>query len=147
MRSIGSASRLPNDQVYMQFQQNRLVEQREILKRYIINDSINRITWHLTDSVKSILGYHCNQATTVLDGKKITAWYTTSIPVPSGPYNYCGLPDLILFINEDEGHVQFIAKEISKVVNVKEIKEPVGGKLITRKELNTILGKISGVIR
>lgn len=147
MRPVGAGSGLPDDRVYMQFKENRLIEQRELMKRYIIHDSLNRVTWRLTDSTKTILGYHCNQAIASVDDKKIKAWYTTLIPIPAGPLNYGALPGMILLLDEDDGHIQFIAKEISKEVNLKEIKAPTGGKTISRDELKKMMSKISQVIR
>ena len=53
--------------------------------------------WTLVpDSVKEILGYTCQLATTQFKGRKWSAWYTEDIPLDCGPWKLCGLPGLIL---------------------------------------------------
>jgi len=64
---------------------------------------LNEVDWEITEDYKNILGYECQKATTTFtarNGKttEIVAWFTTEIPISSGPYRYAGLPGLILEI-------------------------------------------------
>lgn len=64
---------------------------------------LSDVDWKIIDDYKSILGYECQKARTTFtapNGKtsEIVAWFTTEIPVSSGPYKYAGLPGLILEI-------------------------------------------------
>lgn len=68
----------------------------------------------------------------------VTAWYTTQIPVSTGPADYWGLPGLIMEINA--GRTTMLLTEL--VINPKdniEIKEPTKGKEITREEYNKVV--------
>lgn len=71
---------------------------------------------------------------------EVTAWYTPQIPVNNGPGNYWGLPGLILEINE--GRTTILCSEITMNPTEKiEIKEPIKGKKVTRKEYTKIMKK------
>ncbi|MDV3925526.1 GLPGLI family protein [Elizabethkingia anophelis] len=51
---------------------------------------------------KSIEGLRAQKATTQFGGRNWIAWFTNDIQIQDGPYKFCGLPGLILNI-EDEG--------------------------------------------
>lgn len=52
--------------------------------------------WEIKDTVKIILGYQCQLATTEFRGRKYEAWFTMDIPINNGPWKFYGLPGLIL---------------------------------------------------
>ena len=61
----------------------------------------------------------------------VTAWYTTQIPVSTGPDVYWGLPGLILELNA--GRTTMLCTEVSiNSDGVLEIEEPKKGKKVTR---------------
>jgi len=69
---------------------------------------------------------------------EIEAWYTPMIPVSQGPGEYWGLPGLILEISA--GNTIMLCSKI--VMNPEEktkIEAPVKGKVVTKKEYNTII--------
>ena len=69
--------------------------------------------------------------------RTLVAWYTPEVPVSNGPGDYGGLPGLILEVND--GNQTIVCSEI--VLNpkeVKEIKEPTKGKVVTREEFSKI---------
>ncbi|MDO5395786.1 MAG: GLPGLI family protein [Bacteroidales bacterium] len=69
----------------------------------VYSDSMPNIEWEfLPDDNTSILGYECSKATTEFAGRQYTAWFTTEIPLPFGPYKFGGLPGLILKIADSE---------------------------------------------
>jgi len=71
---------------------------------------------------------------------KITAWYTPEIPIPQGPFNYWGLPGLIMEVSD--GTTTILCSKI--VINPKkkvQIKEPKKGKVVTEKEFQETMTK------
>lgn len=62
-----------------------------------------QVDWKLYEDTIHIAGYLCKVA--VADG--LVAWYTTEIPVSSGPPGFSGLPGLILMV-EDHRYKQLI---------------------------------------
>tara|TARA_B110000238_G_C16031024_1_gene397540 strand:+ start:307 stop:1050 length:744 start_codon:yes stop_codon:yes gene_type:complete len=107
------------------------------------------LKWVLTQESKKIGKYLCYKATTEKEGEnkkgkfvnKITAWYTSELPINFAPKDYFGLPGLILELKE--GNLLF---KVSKIkLNLKEkivLKEPVKGKKVTLEEYNKIVKEI-----
>lgn len=58
------------------------------------------IGWQIIPATTQVLGYNCQKATCTFRGRQWTAWFTTQIPVPMGPYKFGGLPGLILKIED-----------------------------------------------
>src|SRR6185369_11803521 len=95
-----------NDIVFYDFGAAKRVEQREMFdKKFIIEDSVRKLTWKMSDETQTILGHLCRKATTqrispsmrmtmengkmerkeVSDTTPIVAWFTTDIPISGGP--------------------------------------------------------------
>lgn len=146
-----------NDVIYHNFTTATRIEQREVAGRnFLVQDSIRKMNWKITDETKSILNYTARKATAqrigvrpqmsmengemkrreVADTANITAWFTTEIPVPVGPgAEYQGqLPGLILELDVNNGRNTIKAVEVSPKVNAKQIKEPKDGKKISAPE-------------
>lgn len=67
------------------------------------SDSIPSLAWNYINSQSdTILGYECQKATTTFAGRTYTAWFTTEIPLPYGPYKFGKLPGLILRIQDTD---------------------------------------------
>ena len=147
-----------SDILYKNILENRTAHKTELLgKVFLIKDNLVAYDWELTGETKNIGNYTCYKAVyereeesieiNMIDGevkeekvtKKTTlvAWYTTDVPVSNGPNNYGGLPGLILEVND--GDLTIVCSEL--VLNpkeVKEIKEPVKGKIVARKKFEDI---------
>lgn len=54
--------------------------------------------WTLGSEKQSICGYQCQKATCHWRGRDYVAWFTSSIPLKSGPWKFGGLPGLIMKI-------------------------------------------------
>jgi GLPGLI family protein len=140
----------------------RLDEQELSSKKYIVEDSIQKIAWKMTDQTKTILGhtvqkvsgerYGTRTAMTMENGEMkrqlmpdttiVNAWIAMDIPVPAGPEQFQGqLPGLILELEMNNGRIVYRALEISSKVNVSAIKEPKGGKRITAAEFTKLRDK------
>lgn len=62
----------------------------------VYEDVLNDQDWQITDSIKTVLDYNCQQAVCRFRGREWIAWFTTDIPVVNGPWKLGGLPGLIL---------------------------------------------------
>ncbi|RYZ25789.1 MAG: GLPGLI family protein [Chitinophagaceae bacterium] len=144
-----------NDVSYVNFTNGTRSEQREIMeKSYVVIDTPARLQWKLSDETKPILNFIARKATATTinqrpvmsmengemkremrsDTAKVTAWYTTDIPVPAGP-NYAGqLPGLILELDVNNGQSVIRAVEFSPKVSANKIKEPKDGKKLSNAE-------------
>ncbi|MDC3195052.1 GLPGLI family protein [Flavobacteriaceae bacterium] len=147
-----------SDILYKNISQNRMAHKTELMgKVFLIKDNLVAYDWELTGETKNIGIYTCYKAVyereeesieiNMIDGevkeekvtKKTTlvAWYTTDVPVSNGPNNYGGLPGFILEVND--GDLTIVCSEL--VLNpkkVKEIIEPVKGKIVARKKFEDI---------
>ncbi|MDE3251564.1 MAG: GLPGLI family protein, partial [Bacteroidota bacterium] len=65
---------------------------------------------------------------------EVVAWYADDLLSPTGPENYGQLPGVILQLNVDNGTTVYTATEVSKKVDLKELKEPKKGKVMDRKD-------------
>jgi GLPGLI family protein len=145
-----------NDISYFNFDKGLSVSQREIAdKNYVVTDSVRKLDWKLSDESKTILNYKAFKAIAkristrprmtmengemkreiIPDTLTVIAWFTSDIPVSTGPAVYQGqLPGLILELEENNGQTVFKAVEVSSKVSVSKIKEPKDGKKITQAE-------------
>ena len=155
IRMIGAGA---DDVMYSNLDATRRVELRELgTKKYIVEDTIRRMNWKLSDETKTILGKVCRKALSerigtrtmmtmdngkmerkeITDTSTIVAWFTTDIPVSTGPAEYQGqLPGLILEIDINNGRTLYKALEIQPKTDVAAIKEPKGPKKLTVAEFN-----------
>ena len=147
-----------NDVLFKNILENRMANKKELMgKVFLIRDNLVAYDWELTGETKNIGNYTCYKAKfeieeedlqiNMIDGEvkeeKVTkkrtlvAWYTPEVPISNGPRDYGGLPGLILEVND--GNQTIVCSEI--VLNpseVKEIKEPTKGKVVTREEFSKI---------
>ncbi|GAA3515879.1 hypothetical protein GCM10022393_32340 [Aquimarina addita] len=94
--------------------------------------------WQITNTTSSISGYNCHLATTTLDnGDKIIAWYTDQIGINDGPYNYWGLPGLILQL-QISNRVLLIGTSVKKLDKIIEIPIPDKGDIMTPEEFKVL---------
>lgn len=63
---------------------------------------LKKMNWTILPETKSIEGFKAQKATTQFGGRNWIAWFSNDVQIQDGPYKFCGLPGLILNI-EDEG--------------------------------------------
>src|SRR5678815_405013 len=152
-----------NDVIFHDFTTGRRIEQREMLdKKFIIEDSVRKLNWKLSNETQTILGYVCHKATTqrfgqrtqmtmengkmerkeVSDTTSIVAWFTTDIPVSAGPEVQGQLPGLILGLDMNNGRMVYKALELSPKTELASIKAPTKGKKVTTEEFRTETSKM-----
>jgi GLPGLI family protein len=113
-------------------------------QNYIINNEISGLNWELKKETKQIDKYLCYKAITnykIINSKgtfvkQITAWYAFDIPYRFGPKGYCGLPGLIIELNEDK--VTYLVKKILFSDDIISINQLPKAKIITQKEIDEI---------
>lgn len=147
-----------NDVIHFNFATGKRVDQRELFDReFLVEDSVRKLAWKISDETKEILGHTARKATAqrveqrprvtmengemkremVWDTSAVVAWFATDVPVPAGPQEFGGsLPGLILELDVNRGRIVYRAIELSPKVNVASIKEPRGGKRVTTGEFN-----------
>lgn len=127
---------------YNDLKESRYVNQKDLLgKLFLISNTIEKKDWKLEKETKSIGEYTCFKATQIrisvndetgeTNETLITAWYTPQIPIPMGPFNYSGLPGLILEIID--GNSSYLCSQI--VLNPKngvKIESPTKGKKVSK---------------
>lgn len=86
-----------------------LMEQYYSGRPFLISDSSFRFDWAITSERQEIMGLDCQKA---VCGDTVTAWFSVDIPVSDGPSVACGLPGLILKL--DDGHEQYECVGIEK---------------------------------
>ncbi|KUJ53078.1 GLPGLI family protein [Chryseobacterium sp. JAH] len=73
----------------------------------LLIENNRKIDWKITSDKDKVLGYNVQKATASLNGRKWIAWFAPEIPVQDGPYNFYGLPGLILKIEDTKGDHSF----------------------------------------
>ncbi len=64
-------------------------------------EPIPKQNWQIKNETVTIVGYKCQKATCRFRGRNYTAWFTVDIPISQGPWKFCGLPGLILKVQDD----------------------------------------------
>jgi len=70
--------------------------------------------WQLEDERKTICGYQCQKATCHWRGRDFVAWFTTRIPIKSGPWKFGGLPGLIMKVYDSRRVYTWEAVSVEK---------------------------------
>lgn len=66
--------------------------------------------WDIAPDTTVIIGYPCQKATCEWRGRNYIAWFTEQIPLSEGPMKFCGLPGLIMKLEDTEQEYTFIIK-------------------------------------
>ncbi|MCI3938565.1 GLPGLI family protein [Chryseobacterium aahli] len=118
--------RLPDDRTDAKFSSiiikdraNKSISLEEkLFTNVYITNCYQSLNWKLLNSTEpKIFGYSVKRAKLNFGGRNWTAFYTTEIPFPEGPYKFGGLPGLILKIYDDELDYTFEIKGVTKEVN------------------------------
>ena len=116
-------------------------------KNFLIQSSFEDLKWILTKESKKIGNYICYKATSFddivdhLNEKRrfnYTVWYCPSIPFNFGPYQYLGLPGLVLEFNNNK--FVYTATQITlknEKINIQIPKSE--SSIVTKDEYNKIL--------
>lgn len=82
--------------------------------------SQQKFNWKIEPETSKIGNYEVQKATTNFGGRKWIAWFTTEIPFQEGPYKFCGLPGMILKIEDSKGDHTFTFSGNKTIENLPE---------------------------
>jgi GLPGLI family protein len=134
-----------------------MITQREFMgKKFLIKETLPSYKWKLTNERTKILGYNCIKALKVDSNLKTEVWFTSQIPISSGPNGISGLPGMILAYKllkisttleseKPEEEVMLAVQAISidlSPIDKKKIKKPKKGKVLSSEdEYNKLVEK------
>ena len=135
-----------DNETYRNYASQKSIEQKELgPKKYIIEDTLRKLSWKLSEETVKIKNYTCKKATaTTKQGDNVVAWYTEEIPAPFGPEQFGGLPGLVLKVDLADGWVVFTAEDIQPSVDKKLVKAPSNGKKISKQEFQKMMDEAFG---
>lgn len=81
---------------------------------YRYTESKTQLKWKILPDTLSIGGIPCQRAETNFGDRRWIAWFAPSIPINDGPYKFCGLPGLILQINDEKQYWNFTLAKLAK---------------------------------
>lgn len=109
----------PNDKNYVKqnfVEQSTIMRQQIFENTYLIKDSLKKYEWKLTGEIREIAGFVCKKAVTKIgDSVVVVAFYTDEILPRGGPYNFNGLPGMILGIAVPRLHMTLFATQLELV--------------------------------
>lgn len=115
----------PNDKNYVKqnfVEQSTIMRQQIFENTYLIKDSLKKYEWKLTGEIREIAGFVCKKAVTKIgDSVVVVAFYSDEILPRGGPYNFNGLPGMILGIAVPRLHMTLFATQIELVNQVPTI--------------------------
>jgi GLPGLI family protein len=130
-----------NDKTFSDLKNKKKVEQKEFMTRmFLVEGDLGNQDWKFTGSFRTILGYNCQEAVRQDKDKKISVWFSPSIPVAAGPGGYSGLPGLVLHVDIDNGKRTINATSVDPSFNdASLIVRPKEGKKVTSEEFKKIV--------
>lgn len=108
------------------------ISQKQIFEsRFLIDDSLNKISWKILPETRSIANFTCRKAVgRICDSVVVVAFYTDEIIPSNGPESFGGLPGMILELAIPRLYTTWIATrlELWEASDSRSIKAPVKGK-------------------
>lgn len=96
---------------------------------FVVNDSIPRIDWKITNENREIAGYNCRKAVGKIFGDVyVFAFYTDEITISGGPVSISGLPGMILGLTIPRLYTSYVATKVDLTVQDTKIIKPAEAK-------------------
>lgn len=87
-------------------------------QKVIIEDTVKKIDWRITDEYREIAGFSCRRANGITkDSIYVVAYYAVEIPIDGGPESINGLPGLILGLAVPSQHLSYFATKVEFATN------------------------------
>lgn len=130
-----------SDKTFCDFKNNRKTEQKDFMTRlFLVEDDLLPGDWKITGNYSTILGYNCQEALSQDTARAVRAWFTSAIPVSSGPAGYGGLPGMILQMDLNNGKRVITASSIDNpLTDTNILMKPKEGKKVTSAEFKKIV--------
>ncbi len=130
----------PDNIVFKDWNKEKVIQKRDFMGREFLITGFPENNWKITDEVKEIIGYKCIKAV-LEDSVETVAWYTSEIPVFTGPEYFYNLPGLVLELSMNDGERVISATEITFEEVEESIVAPAKGKRVSREEFIVIADK------
>lgn len=116
--------------IYSDFEAQKMTAAKQVFdESFLIQDSLKKYKWRITNDTRKIAGFECRRATTVImDSIFIVAFYTDEIVMPGGPESFNGLPGMILGVVVPRLFINWYATKIELTVKETAIVPPKKGK-------------------
>ncbi|RRJ90349.1 GLPGLI family protein [Paenimyroides tangerinum] len=102
---------------------------------FLINDITFEFNWVLLNERKKIGNWLAHKALVDFRGREWIVWYTSDIPISSGPWKFEGLPGLIIEAQEAKGEFWFKLKSVESVSDLKlPLLTSMNGKKVTLRQ-------------
>ncbi|MBC7488037.1 MAG: GLPGLI family protein [Cytophagaceae bacterium] len=124
--------------IFSDLSKKKSIIQKDFFERtFLVQDSLRKIKWKITDETRIIAGYNCKRANSLLlDSIYAVAFYTDDIHVSGGPESFNGLPGMILGVAVPHENVTFFATKINPgPIDKKVLVAPIKGKLVNNEQL------------
>jgi GLPGLI family protein len=117
--------------IYADLDNEKGVSQKKVFEEvFLIQDSLRKIKWKITDETRTIAGFSCRRANAlIMDSIYVVAFYTDEILTSGGPESFNGLPGMILGVALPHQHITWFATRV-EAVTVPEVQvvAPAKGK-------------------
>lgn len=124
--------------VFTDLNKGKSLSQKQVFENnFIIDDSIRKASWKITNDTRVIAGIECRKATTIImDSIFVFAFYTDQILCSGGPESFNNLPGMILGIAIPRLHTTWFATKIETTTPaLTDMAAPTKGKKITSNQL------------
>ena len=107
--------------VYTNFKTHSSISQKPVFEEtFLVEDSLLKIKWKLTQDTRTIAGFECRKAIgTLSDSITLFAFYTDELMITGGPEGIHGLPGMILGLGIPRVHTTWFATKL-EMIDVKE---------------------------
>lgn len=132
--------------VYTDFQKGITISQKPVFEEtFLVEDSLLKIEWKITNDIRTIAGYDCRKAVGILnDSIAVFAFYTDQLMVSGGPEGIHGLPGMILGMGIPRLHATWFATRVEVFdVNMSKVLPEKKGKKVDRATLMSSLSKLA----
>lgn len=133
---------LPSEKniVYNDYEKEIYTAEKNIFdKVYLVQDSMKKFDWKITEEFRKVAGFNCRRAETVImDSIYVIAFYTDAILAKGGPENFCGLPGMIMGIVMPRLNITYFATGYENFLKDEtQVAAPVKGTKKSSKELTS----------
>jgi len=145
-REVQTAQKIPdwfkgpaNDNiVYCDLQAYKSIAQKSVYEStFLIQDSLRKANWKITNDTREIAGFKCRKATTIInDSVFVVAFYTDQIVTSGGPESFNELPGMILGLVVPRLHTTWYATKVELTTPAPaELTPPAKGKKANNEEV------------
>ena len=104
---------MPESITYINKESDTYLQSQDLMgKEFLVTDKPIQHKWRVTGEQKIIMNYTCQKAIMNDTSRNVVAWFTTLIPVATGPAGITGLPGMILALEQNNGERMTLAVSV-----------------------------------